>query len=197
MLARVQAILVPGVLAVGLAACSHGEERTAQRERGSVTGKRAYAEVFGQKGSPLRGRAVLTEYESGILIILEIQNAPPGAHGVHVHEAGDCSEDGFTTVGGHFNPDDRPHGSPESEEHHGGDLGNMSVAENGVGMLRLFAWDLTVAPGTHSVVGRSIVVHRDTDDFVSQPTGNTGPPIACGVIRSVNAPDPAVSRRDQ
>lgn len=102
-------------------------------------------------------------------------------HGFHVHEFGDCSSDDFKSAGGHFNPSAEDHGSPTGEAHHAGDLGNVTTDANGnVNLDKSFSnFGLS---GEKSVVGRAVILHQDADDFKSQPSGNAGARIGCGVI---------------
>jgi len=121
-----------------------------------------------------------------VFIRADVNGLPPGRQfGIHVHEKGDCSNNGMG-AGGHFNPKGRPHGRYDAPEHHAGDLPNLSSDGEGVAMLAFTTEELTVAPGPNSVVGRAIVIHESPDDYRTQPTGNSGARIACGVIRAAN-----------
>jgi Cu-Zn family superoxide dismutase len=147
-------------------------------------GPSAHARIEGRSGSALSGTATFVETASGVIVDVQVVGAPGGWHAVHVHQVGDCSAEDGTSAGGHFNPDGVIHGSPDAAEHHAGDLGNMWVDENGIGRKVILMPELTVSPGTHSVVGRSIIVHAGADDLVSQPTGGAGGRIGCGEIQS-------------
>ena len=105
--------------------------------------------------------------------------------GFHVHEKGDCS-DGGMGAGGHFNPQGKPHGRYDSTDHHAGDLPNLSSDGEGVAVFSFTTDQLTVSPGPDSVVNRAIVIHESADDYKSQPAGNSGKRIACGIIRSAD-----------
>ncbi|MSR60870.1 MAG: superoxide dismutase family protein [Planctomycetes bacterium] len=131
----------------------------------------------------LSGTASFREQQGGVLIEIEVHHAPPGWHAVHVHEKGDCSAPDASSAGGHFNPLAKNHGSPQAPEHHCGDLGNFWVDEQGEGRHVLLMSELTVADGPNSVRGRALIVHAGVDDLVTQPTGNAGGRIACGVIQ--------------
>ena len=146
-------------------------------------GKVARAAIEGRSSSKLSGEAVFTEVEGGVKVEVHVASAPPGKHAVHIHEKGDCSAPDASSAGTHFNPDSHPHGAPTAAQHHAGDFGNMEVAADGAGKLELVAKSLTVKEGTHSVVGRSIIIHEKEDDF-SQPVGNAGGRIGCGVIKA-------------
>jgi Cu-Zn family superoxide dismutase len=114
---------------------------------------------------------------------VDIQKAPPGTHGLHLHEKGDCSAADATSAGGHFNPTSMPHAGPMDAQHHAGDLGNIEIKADGTGHLEIFSEMLTVSAGPNSVVGRSVVFHEKADDLKTQPTGNAGGRLGCGVIQ--------------
>jgi superoxide dismutase, Cu-Zn family len=136
-----------------------------------------------KSGSKLSGKAVLTETEGGVHVVLTLEGVEPGEHGAHVHEKGDCSAADGASAGGHFNPQSKDHGLPGAEKRHLGDLGNITIGKDGKGTL-----DIT-APGANlkatdaaSFVGRSIIVHAKKDDG-GQPTGNAGGRVGCGVVK--------------
>ena len=136
-----------------------------------------------QAGSAVSGQATFTESDQGLKIEVEISGAPPGKHGFHIHEKGDCSEQG-EAAGGHFNPDSVPHGDLEKQgltHVHAGDLGNVEIDASGAGRLEKTIPGLSLREGKYSVRGRSLILHEKEDDF-GQPTGNAGSRIACGVI---------------
>jgi Cu-Zn family superoxide dismutase len=110
---------------------------------------------------------------------------PPGEHGFHIHEKGDCGGKNAKNAGGHLNPTGVKHGPPESSTRHAGDLGNLVVDEDGNATFDMATDSLTVAAGADSVVDRAVIIHAKKDDGKSQPSGNSGDPIACGVIRKV------------
>jgi superoxide dismutase, Cu-Zn family len=139
--------------------------------------------IEAKSGSKLSGKAVLTETEGGVHVVLTLEGLEAGEHGAHVHEKGDCSAADGASAGGHFNPQSKDHGLPGGEKRHLGDLGNITIAKDGKGSL-----DIT-APGANlkasdpmSFVGRSIIVHAKKDDG-GQPTGNAGGRVGCGVIK--------------
>ncbi|MDB5856893.1 MAG: superoxide dismutase family protein [Ramlibacter sp.] len=104
-----------------------------------------------------------------------------GEHGFHVHEKGDCSSGDGNSAGGHFNPNGQPHGH-ESGPHHAGDLQSLRADASGVARFSFESSGISVGPGVADVVGRGLIVHRDPDDYTTQPTGNSGPRLACAVI---------------
>ncbi len=147
---------------------------------------RAKAVFEAKSGSTVSGEATFTEKKDGVEISIKIKGATAGLHGIHLHEKGDCSAADAASAGGHFNPDKSTHGAPDGAPHHGGDLGNITIRANGSGELKLTVKGLTVSEGEHSVVGRAFVVHAGADDLKSQPAGNSGSRVACGVIKAAN-----------
>ena len=145
----------------------------------------ATAELAGPPGSTVHGVITFTESGNVVVVHAEISGVPdPGAHGFHVHDVGDCSAEDFSSAGGHFNPAGAPHAGPHDALRHAGDLGNFAVAVDGTGTLDLTTELLTVSVGPHSVVGRSVILHAARDDQSTQPTGNSGARIACGVVEA-------------
>ena len=148
-----------------------------------TTSKQAIAVINPTSGNTVTGMAVFTLTGETVMLSIEIKNASPGIHAVHIHENGDCSAIDGTSAGGHWNPTDVAHGKWGEGEFHLGDIGNMTVGDDGTGTIELSTelWEI----GTGSiidVVGKGIIVHADADDFVSQPSGNAGARIGCGVI---------------
>lgn len=182
-------LLAPLALA---AACSKQPEPPAQpaaQEPAAATpapmatGATATATLAGREGSGISGVVTFTEEAGGVKIVADVAGVPnPGLHGFHIHETGDCSAADFTSAGGHFNPGGNKHGGPTDADRHAGDLGNIEVADDGSGHLELTSDRITVSPGPNSVVGRAVILHEKADDLVSQPTGDAGGRIACGVI---------------
>jgi Cu-Zn family superoxide dismutase len=173
----------PALVAGLAAACVfvHATDESLDDHRHS--GARATARIESRSGSTVSGKASFTETRGGVLVEIEIHHAPPGWHAVHVHEHGDCSAEDASSAGGHFNPASKSHGSPHAPDHHAGDLGNLWVDEKGDGHHVLLMPDLTVQAGPASVRGRALIVHASVDDLVTQPTGNAGGRIGCGVIQ--------------
>jgi Cu-Zn family superoxide dismutase len=144
----------------------------------------ARATIEPRSGSTVTGTATFTELPSGaVKVSVQIEKAPPGTHGLHIHEKGDCSAPDATSAGGHFNPTTMPHAGPMDKEHHAGDLGNIEIGADGKGHLEIETSMLTVKPGPNSVVGRSVIFHEKPDDLKTQPTGNAGGRLGCGVIQ--------------
>lgn len=143
----------------------------------------ATATLESRSGSSAGGQLALTQEEAGVRIRGAVNGLKGGAnHGFHVHETGDCSAPDARSAGQHFNPMNQPHGHPSGARRHAGDLFNLSADASGIATVDLVATDLTIAPGERSVVGRALVVHAAEDDYSSQPAGDSGEPIACGVV---------------
>jgi superoxide dismutase, Cu-Zn family len=132
-------------------------------------------------GNNTIGTVTFTQTEKGIKVTAKLTGLSEGKHGFHIHEYGDCSAANGTSAGGHFNPDGHDHAGLGDEANHIGDLGNITADKNGFGQLE-FTTSQFSFHGPHSIIGRSIIVHADSDDLKSQPTGNAGARIACGVI---------------
>jgi Cu-Zn family superoxide dismutase len=156
-------------IALAAAACSSG-------------GGTAKAHLDGRSGSPVSGDATFTDKGGKVEVVIEASGLTPGNHGVHVHEKGDCSASDASSAGPHFAPGGGAHAGPTDAGRHGGDLGNLEAGADGKAKLTITSDKITVAAGEHSVVGRAIVIHADADDLKSQPAGNSGSRVACGVI---------------
>ncbi|HEY7368518.1 MAG TPA: superoxide dismutase family protein, partial [Thermoanaerobaculia bacterium] len=147
------------------------------------TGAVARASLEPRSGGIPRGTATFTELSTGgVRVVVQIENAPPGVHGLHIHEKGDCSAPDASSAGGHFNPGTMPHAGPHDPQRHAGDLGNIEIWKDGKGKLEITTDLLTVRPGPNSVVGRAVIFHEKADDLKTQPTGNAGGRLACGVV---------------
>ena len=149
-----------------------------------AAGPLATATIESRSDTMLTGTATFTESSGGgVHIVVDVNNAPEGVHAVHLHEKGDCSAPDAMSAGGHFDPTHMPHGSPDAPNHHAGDFGNMTVGSDGHGHLEIDSAVLTVEPGEMSVIGHAVVVHAKADDFQTQPAGNAGGRIGCGVVK--------------
>jgi Cu-Zn family superoxide dismutase len=132
------------------------------------------------------GTALLTPATEGVQVVLSTNGLPAGVHGVHIHMTGQCDPPEFTTAGGHFNPTSRQHGTENPSGPHAGDLPNMTVDANGRGSLSAIARGVTLdgtgANSLRKAGGTALVVHASADDYRTDPSGNSGARIACGVI---------------
>lgn len=134
--------------------------------------------------SKIRGKVSFQKVDDGVRVVADIDGLTPGEHGFHVHEFGECAKDG-ASAGAHFNPKPSKHGSPDSTERHVGDLGNLVADANGHAHYERVD-KLIKLQGKNSVIGRSVIIHADKDDFVTQPAGASGKRIGCGTIQPVS-----------
>jgi Cu-Zn family superoxide dismutase len=155
----------------GCQSMSSSEPALASAGLKPTTGNKTVGEVtFEQVGSKVRVAAQV------------IGLKPNQEHGFHIHEKGDCSSGDGMSAGGHFNPYGKPHGT--GAERHAGDLPNLKADAKGRAKLSVELDIITVTPGPAGIVGRGIVVHAQADDYTSQPVGNAGARMACGVIKA-------------
>lgn len=171
----------------------------------SVLAGAAGLALAGCAGMGLAGAEIVTLYDStgrmvgtaqfvpateGVRVVLSVNGLPAGVHGVHVHQTGQCDAPDFTTAGPHFNPSNRQHGAENPNGPHDGDLPNITVDANGRGALTGTVRDVTLnGTGSNSLRkpgGTSLMVHANADDYRTDPSGNSGARIACGVIPADN-----------
>lgn len=149
-------------------------------------GQSAEARLSPTAGNDARGRVEFRPADSGGLeIVARVEGIPPGTYGIHIHEVGDCSASDASSAGDHFSPSDDPHGGPYDPRHerHAGDLGNITVDASGAGRKELTVDELAL-DGEYGIVGKAVIVHDGEDDLTSQPSGDSGDPVACGVIEA-------------
>ena len=143
---------------------------------------RATAGLAATKGNKTVGEVTFEQIGDKVRVTVQVINLKPnGEHGFHIHEVGDCSSGDGMSAKGHFNPYGKPHG--QGAERHAGDLPALKADKQGRARLTVDVDIITVTPGPASVVGRSVIVHADPDDYKTQPTGNAGARLACGVIK--------------
>lgn len=148
--------------------------------------QRGWAEIKDASGKTV-GAAVLTEEKDGVLVNLKVSGLKPGLHAFHVHENGDCTGPDFKSAGGHFNPFHKHHGVKNPEGKHAGDMPNLEVQPDGSARASVLAEGTTLGPGPGSLLkpgGTALVIHASPDDNLSDPAGNAGARVACGVIRA-------------
>lgn len=144
-------------------------------------GLKAEAKINPSSGSQVTGTVTFEEVDGGVKVVADIKGLTPGKHGFHVHEHGDCSAPDASKAGMHYNPRNTNHGGPDSPVRHVGDLGNVVADDKGHAHYERIDAVITL-DGPETIVGRSILVHADPDDYVSQPAGNSGKRIGCGLI---------------
>lgn len=176
------AVLLSAALA--LSACAE-KRGTPQASPAPQPGQRmeARARLSPTAGNQAEGTVVFVEQAEGVRVIADLKGLSPGKHGFHVHEKGDCSAPDASSAGGHFAPGGSPHGSPDNppSARHAGDLGNIEAGADGRARYERLDTVLQLR-GTESIIGKAVVVHAGPDDLTSQPAGNSGPRVACGVI---------------
>jgi Cu-Zn family superoxide dismutase len=145
----------------------------------------ATAQLKPTKGNKTFGEATFEQVGDKVKVVVFVQGLRPGQeHGLHIHEVGDCSSGDGMSAKGHFNPHGKPHGHPGSAERHAGDLPQLKANKAGRANVQVEMDVITLRPGPANIVGRSLIVHADPDDYKTQPTGNAGARIACGVIQA-------------
>jgi Cu-Zn family superoxide dismutase len=175
---RVAAASFAACLAVALAACATTES----------DGPRAVAELKPASGSSVRGVASFRQEGDHVVVRVKASGlAPSREHGFHVHDKGDCSSPDASSAGEHLNPTDKPHGPPGSE-HHAGDLPSLKADAAGNVTANFEVKGALLGTGAPDLMGKALVIHADPDDYITQPAGNTGIRVACGVIASPAVP---------
>ena len=157
--------------AVAFAACAHTKQPMAMAMLHPAGSQTARGMVHFQDAG-----------DQGVEVKVDLVGVSPGQHGFHVHEKGDCGNNG-ANAGGHFNPLSMPHGAPDAVSHHAGDFGNVTADAKGEVHTTFMTHSISLQPAQSTyVVGHAVVLHGGADDLTSQPAGNAGPRIACGVV---------------
>jgi superoxide dismutase, Cu-Zn family len=145
----------------------------------------AVATLQPTQGNATHGTVSFVQKGLKIVVDARFTDLAPGSHGIHIHERGDCSSPDGQSAGGHFNPSGKLHGGPMTPAHHAGDLGNIIAQSDGTATLQVTVPTTQISlndTSVNSIVGKSVIVHADPDDLSSQPAGNSGKRLACGVI---------------
>ena len=197
-MAQIRTLTVALVAALGVFGCAappaheHGKEHGHEHGEGKMGGMHgmhdkhmagmAVASLTPTQGNAVRGLVMFHEMDGHLMVHAKLSGLKPNAeHGFHLHDKGDCASADGSSAGGHFNPDGQPHG-PQDAAHHAGDMPALKADANGVVDQKFMLMGPTVAAGAASIVGRSVIVHAGPDDYTTQPTGNSGARLACGVI---------------
>ena len=194
-------ILLASACALTLAACSSTPATRADTDTTADTTADATATVDAElattstlsaasvnlasaSGSLVSGKLSLMPMDDGVHLTGEIGGLKPNSsHGIHIHEKGDCSAADASSAGGHFNPSSEAHGKVDQSVHHGGDMNNISANAEGIATVDVHASGVVLGGGVaNDAVGKAVIVHADPDDYTSQPSGNAGARVACGVI---------------
>lgn len=146
------------------------------------SGPSASATLSATSGSTATGTVQLKQVGDGsVRVTVDLIGVPAGVHGFHIHDKGDCGDNG-NAAGGHYNPSATSHGAPSADAHHAGDFGNVTADAQGNVHTVFTTRAITVAAGPSSAVGHAVILHANPDDLVTQPTGNAGARIACGIV---------------
>jgi len=173
---RAAGLVVVALLLAGCSSMMSGGDNAAVAELTNTSGQSVGTARFTQAGNVVR-------------ILVEAKGLPPGPHGAHVHAVGKCDPPDFNSAGPHFNPTNKQHGALNPQGSHAGDLPNLTIGPDGTGRMETTTEQLSLGSGPSSVWdadGSALVVHANADDFKTDPTGNSGARIACGVL--VKAP---------
>jgi superoxide dismutase, Cu-Zn family len=145
----------------------------------------AHANIVNGAGQSI-GTATFTQADGGVQITVDVARLDPGTHGIHIHAVGKCEGPDFKAAGGHFNPAGKKHGKDNPDGAHNGDLINLTVGSDGHAKASLLAANVTLGDGANSLLqpgGTAIVIHAGPDDYKTDPAGNSGARLACGVIQ--------------
>lgn len=145
-------------------------------------GPQATATLAPTANQTAKGTVHFTELGDGsVEVDVDLTGVSHGTHGFHIHDKGDCGDNG-NAAGGHFNPNAAQHGAPNAASHHSGDFGNVEADANGNVKTKFTTRAITLSPSSTSAIGHAVILHGNPDDLTTQPTGNAGPRIACGVV---------------
>ncbi len=176
-----------GVAAIFLVAGCTAEQpgQQQQQEVEETNFRNAVAVVNPTEGNEVTGTITFEQSDDGVRVQATLEGLEEGEHGFHIHQYGDCTADDGTSAGGHYNPTGEPHGAPDDEERHMGDMGNITADADGNATID-YVDSRIVLNGPNSIMGRGIVIHGGQDDLTSQPSGDAGPRLGCGVIGVAN-----------
>lgn len=185
-------IITLSLLFTALVSCTHKTTKTEDTTASSTPAPtatpaptRAQAVLKAAGGEKIKGIIHFTEENGKMKVESMVEGLKPGPHGFHIHEVGDCSKADFASAGGHFSVEHTKHGAPDSKVRHAGDLGNLMANNKGVAKSTLTVQGVTLQSGPNSILGRAVIIHKDKDDFTSQPAGNSGARQACGIIEAL------------
>ncbi len=148
------------------------------------TAKKLVLALEAKSNSKVSGTATFTEKNGKVTLVAKVDGLNPGIHAIHIHEKADCSSADAVSAGGHWNPTFKKHGKWGEGEHHKGDIGNFTADADGNGTITFSTdeWCIGCEDATKNIIGKGLIIHQGTDDFTTQPTGNSGARIACTAI---------------
>lgn len=164
------------LLAVIITGCNQTKE--IEEVTFTVNFDKAVAVVSPTENSTVSGAVHFSKVADGVLVQGEFAGLSEGKHGFHIHQYGDCTASDGTSAGGHFNPFEKQHSSPDAEDRHMGDMGNITADVSGNASVDYVDGTINI----EQIIGRGVVIHGGEDDLSSQPSGAAGPRMACGVI---------------
>jgi len=169
------------LLACGLTSIAQDHQQMSMPPVSSVPARKAICVIYPTQGNSVSGTVTFTGVPEGVRVVADLSGLTPGKHGFHIHEFGDCSSPDGLSTGGHFNPSGSMHGAPADQVRHAGDMGNIEADASGKAHLDYIDPHMSFN-GPNSILGRAVIVHAKEDDMKTQPTGNAGARIGCGVI---------------
>lgn len=186
--------ILSAMLLVILTSCTQGNRPQAEvsptatpitKSSAQEAPQKAVATLQPTAGNKAAGTVAFTQEGDSTSIKVDVTGLTPGKHGFHVHEKGDCSSKDAKSAGDHFNPTKQPHAAPTAAKRHVGDLGNLTVDSTGKATTQLQDSVIRLS-GEQSIVGRAVIIHAQADDLKSQPSGDAGGRVACGVIKATS-----------
>ncbi len=169
------------LIQIGLSLLSAGSLTLIAASASAAEPSKAIAVLHPTEGSKVEGTVTFTKSGDETKVVADLTGLTPGKHGFHIHEFGECSSPDGKSAGGHFNPTNQPHAGHDVAARHEGDLGNIEADSAGKAHLELTDKNLAMS-GENSIIGRGLIVHEKADDLKTQPTGDAGGRLACGVI---------------
>lgn len=171
------------IIVLLLFSCAQQQTETEKsKEEAGPKVTEAIATIQAAEGQNVTGTVRFTRTGKGVQVEARLNNLSQGKHGFHIHQYGNCSDSqGFTTAGGHYNPEKQQHGSPTADQRHVGDMGNVPAGPEGTAELT-YTDQIIQLNGKNSVIGRAVIIHAGEDDLESQPSGDAGSRVGCGVI---------------
>jgi superoxide dismutase, Cu-Zn family len=164
------------ILFISLASCGFAAAQSGDDVQ------KAIAVMVPTAGSKVSGTVTFTAAGDDVRVVADLSGLTPGKHGFHIHEFGDCSDPKAESAGGHYNPSKHPHAGHDATDRHVGDMGNIEADASGKARLDLTLKDVSLDDDDDGIVGRAVIVHEKADDLKTQPTGDAGGRLACGVI---------------